>query len=60
MITGRRTFTRATATAPRRSGSTRWRRSTARSGVAQLRLVLAWAELHQADLLANWRLAPHR
>jgi uncharacterized protein DUF4160 len=23
----------------------------------QLRLVLAWAELHQEDLLENWRLA---
>lgn len=26
-------------------------------GRRQLRLVLAWAELHQADLLENWRLA---
>jgi hypothetical protein len=25
--------------------------------VRQLRLVLAWAELHQAELLENWRLA---
>jgi hypothetical protein len=26
-------------------------------GRRQLRLVLAWAELHQAELLENWRLA---
>ncbi len=26
-------------------------------GRRQLRLVLAWAELHQADLFENWRLA---
>jgi len=26
-------------------------------GRRQLRLVLAWAELHQAGLLENWRLA---
>ncbi len=26
-------------------------------GRRQLRLVLAWAELHQVDLLENWRLA---
>jgi hypothetical protein len=26
-------------------------------GCRQLRLVLAWAELHQAELLENWRLA---
>ena len=25
--------------------------------VRQLRLVLAWVELHQAELLENWRLA---
>jgi hypothetical protein len=26
-------------------------------GLRQLRLVLAWAELHQAELLENWQLA---
>ena len=26
-------------------------------GRRQLRFVLAWAELHQAELLENWRLA---
>jgi len=26
-------------------------------GRRQLRIVLAWAELHQDELLANWRLA---
>ena len=26
-------------------------------GRRQLRLVLAWAELHQEELLENWRLA---
>lgn len=26
-------------------------------GVRQLRLVLAWAELHQEELLENWRRA---
>jgi Domain of unknown function (DUF4160) len=40
-----------------RSGSTPWSPIESNLPRRQLRFVLAWAELHQAELEENWRLA---